>query len=116
MLSSAIRLFVVSQGWRTANYVHEPGRGPIGGPLDRFATECETIAAADSAFAASFGTRFHRDRGPDVPPGPNRDSSPSPSTRGGRKAPRANKRPRSGNAPSRQSSRRLGQPAGPGLA
>ncbi|KAL2055457.1 hypothetical protein ABVK25_004265 [Lepraria finkii] len=163
--NNAIRLFVVSQGWRTANYVHEPGRGPIGGPLDRFATECETIAAADPAFAASFGTRFHRDpaavkhkpriskraalsdgfvesdegrvhalpmltiaqpvpvstpgsgpRGPDVPPGPNRDSSPSPSTRGGRKAPRANKRPRSGNAPSRQSSRRLGQPAGPGLA
>ncbi|KAL2052946.1 hypothetical protein ABVK25_006887 [Lepraria finkii] len=40
------------------------------------------------------GSGRSRKRGPDVPPGPNRDSSPSPSTRGGRKAPRANKRPR----------------------
>lgn len=57
---SALKLFVLSRGWRNARYVIEPGyelrmsfayaqltlcrTGPAGGFLDRYATACDAIA------------------------------------------------------------------------
>ncbi len=58
--TNALRLWVRSGGWRDAHYVHEPGVGPVGGWLDTFATEMETLAANDATFAYLYGTRFHR--------------------------------------------------------
>ncbi|KAL2043276.1 hypothetical protein N7G274_003582 [Stereocaulon virgatum] len=58
--TNAIRWFVLSRAWRQAAYLHEPGRGPVNGYLDRYATECEQIAASDPQFAATFGTHFYR--------------------------------------------------------
>ena len=59
---NAIKLWVRSGGWRDARYLNEPGRGPLGSYLDLYASEMETIARNDAAFAARFGTRFHRPR------------------------------------------------------
>ncbi|KAF2104258.1 hypothetical protein NA57DRAFT_70473 [Rhizodiscina lignyota] len=59
---NALKLFVRSGTWRDALFGSEPGRGPVGGLIDVYATEMEAIAAADATFAAAYGTRFHRDR------------------------------------------------------
>lgn len=58
---NALKKFVLTRAWRDAQFVREPGRGPRGGLLDRYATALEDIAAADAAFAHQFGARFHRD-------------------------------------------------------
>lgn len=58
--------FVLTGRWREASFSTEPGRGPPGYVLTRIADEFEKLAAADSQFAATFGTKFHR-RDPDVP-------------------------------------------------
>lgn len=57
---NALKNWVLSGGLRTAQYVREPGRGPDGGLMAKYADECEAIAAADPDFAQRFGTRFHR--------------------------------------------------------
>ena len=59
MLGRALMQFVRSQGWRTADYVKEPGyashlpsictanaisRGPVNGLIDQYATGMETLA------------------------------------------------------------------------
>ncbi|KAB8079702.1 hypothetical protein BDV29DRAFT_151620 [Aspergillus leporis] len=57
----AIRKYVRDQHWRHADFLYEPGRGPLGGIIDNTATQLESIAALDPVFAEHFGTRFHRD-------------------------------------------------------
>ncbi|KAH8684404.1 hypothetical protein BGZ60DRAFT_165252 [Tricladium varicosporioides] len=57
---SALKLFVLSGGWRNADFAVEPGRGPPGGYMDRYATACEAIARTDAAFRATYGSEFHR--------------------------------------------------------
>lgn len=59
--TNALKLWVRSGGWRDAHYFHEPGVGPVGGWIDTFATEMETLAANDATFAYLYGTRFHRE-------------------------------------------------------
>jgi len=60
MPGSALKLWVLSGGWKNAQYVNEPGyvpsrcpayaklisdsRGPAGGPIDNYATALERIA------------------------------------------------------------------------
>lgn len=63
---NAIKLWVRSGGWRSAQYAREPGRGPAGGLIDQYATVMEAIAATDATFAKRFGTRFHRANVPRV--------------------------------------------------
>lgn len=58
--TNALRNWVVTGGWRDAQFVNEPGRGILGGLLDEYATACEVIAARDQDFAQRFGRRFHR--------------------------------------------------------
>ncbi|KAI1263674.1 hypothetical protein F5Y18DRAFT_393814 [Xylariaceae sp. FL1019] len=58
---NTIKNWVLSGGWRRAAYVREPGRGPVGGLIDRFATSCEAIAESDPVFAAQYGRHFHRE-------------------------------------------------------
>ncbi|KAI0143462.1 hypothetical protein GGR57DRAFT_365994 [Xylariaceae sp. FL1272] len=58
---NAIKSWILSGGWRRATYVREPGRGPVGGFIDRFASACEAIAELDPVFAAQYGRQFHRE-------------------------------------------------------
>jgi hypothetical protein len=58
---NALKKFVLSQGWRNARYVYEPGSGPKNSLLNIYASACEEIAQRDEDFAQKFGTQFHRD-------------------------------------------------------
>ncbi|KAL4959545.1 uncharacterized protein BDV14DRAFT_205535 [Aspergillus stella-maris] len=57
---NALKRMVISGEWRRARFGYEPGRGPLNGIIDRFATGCEVLAQHDPDFARKFGTRFHR--------------------------------------------------------
>ncbi|ORY57424.1 uncharacterized protein BCR38DRAFT_449080 [Pseudomassariella vexata] len=57
---NALKQFVVTQGWRNASFLHEPGVGPASGLIDEYATACERIAQNNQVFANRYGTRFHR--------------------------------------------------------
>lgn len=68
----AIKRWVLTGGWRNAMYVREPGRGPEGGLVARYADACERIAREDHDFRKKFGERFHREivhEDPDFQPG-----------------------------------------------
>ncbi|KAJ9262128.1 hypothetical protein DTO195F2_3830 [Paecilomyces variotii] len=56
----ALKKFVLTKGWREARYHREPGSG-AGSLLEVYATACERIASEDPDFAATFGTKFHRE-------------------------------------------------------
>lgn len=58
---NALKLFVLSGGWRDARYLHEPGRGPSGSRISEYADACTLIAAQDQGFATRFGRQFHRE-------------------------------------------------------
>jgi hypothetical protein len=58
---NALKLYVMSQGWRSARFQRDPGRCQPESLISIYATQLETIAATDPAFAAQWGTRFHRD-------------------------------------------------------
>jgi len=100
---NALKQWVLTCGWRNARYLNEPGRGPVHGLLNMYATVCEEIAAADSEFAKQYGTRFHRQvgsplgkspapslskrrHGPEPP-----SESPSPTPKRGRGRPRGSR-------------------------
>ncbi|KAK7698017.1 hypothetical protein SLS64_013006 [Diaporthe eres] len=57
---NALKRWVLTGGWRDARYVREPGRGPEGGPVARYADACERIAGDDPEFRRKFGEFFHR--------------------------------------------------------
>lgn len=42
-----IKRWVLTGGWRETRYVREPGRGPKGGLVARYADACERIARED---------------------------------------------------------------------
>ncbi|CZR58851.1 uncharacterized protein PAC_08743 [Phialocephala subalpina] len=94
----ALKSWVRSGGWRAADYVREPGRGPAGGYIDQYATAMEDLARTNPTFAAAYGTHFHRSsaagspnpsssrkrkRGPEPP---NEEDPPSPSAGRGKRA------------------------------
>lgn len=56
----AVKRWVLTGGWRDARYVREPGRGPEGGLVARYADACERIAGEDEEFRRKFGEFFHR--------------------------------------------------------
>ncbi|KAJ4150474.1 hypothetical protein LMH87_011223 [Akanthomyces muscarius] len=79
--------YVLSQEWKRAAFLDEPGAGPLGGPIQKIADFLEAKARADPVWRAATGDktgRFHRSppattprkrgRGAAVP-----DRSPSPS-------------------------------------
>ncbi|KAG8162763.1 hypothetical protein KVR01_007241 [Diaporthe batatas] len=69
---NAIKRWVLTGGWREARYVREPGRGPEGGVVARYADACERIARDDEGFRRKFGEVFHRrviQEDPDFQPG-----------------------------------------------
>ncbi|KAK1138228.1 hypothetical protein N8T08_003764, partial [Aspergillus melleus] len=81
----ALLRYVRAQHWRNASFVREPGRGPIGGYIDRVCDDLERIAALDPVFADRYGTRFHRDnkpvttpRGPSTPTHHEAPTTPTP--------------------------------------
>lgn len=43
-MQSALKRFVLERRWHDARFMLEPGRGPVNGLLDRYATACERIA------------------------------------------------------------------------
>ncbi|KAL4965265.1 uncharacterized protein BDV14DRAFT_200243 [Aspergillus stella-maris] len=51
---NALKRMVISGEWRRARFGYEPGRGPLNGIIDHFAT-----GQHDPDFARKFGTRFH---------------------------------------------------------
>lgn len=57
---NALKRWVLTGGWRGARYIKEPGRGPEGGLVARYADACERIAGEDAEFRGKFGERFHR--------------------------------------------------------
>ncbi|KAJ5333224.1 hypothetical protein MYU51_014785 [Penicillium brevicompactum] len=58
---NAIKRFVLTGGWRNAIYSKEPGRAQPESVLGVFCDALENIARKDAAFAAEYGTQFHRD-------------------------------------------------------
>lgn len=44
---NALKRWVLTGGWRDARYVREPGKGPEGGLVARYADACESIARED---------------------------------------------------------------------
>ncbi|KAI1097228.1 hypothetical protein F4804DRAFT_186326 [Jackrogersella minutella] len=59
----ALRKFVLTQGWRNASFMNEPGYGPRNrkaGNIGHIADELEDIARNDKEFALRWGTQFHR--------------------------------------------------------
>ena len=52
---NALKRWVLTGGWRDARYVREPGRGPEGGLVARYADACERIAREDEEFRRKFG-------------------------------------------------------------
>lgn len=57
---TAIKRWILTGGWRDARYVREPGQGPEGGLIARYADACESIAREDEEFKRKFGEFFHR--------------------------------------------------------
>jgi hypothetical protein len=57
---NALKQWVLHRGWRDAEYASEPGRGPLNGLIDHYATSCETFAKKDPYFAAVYSEVFHR--------------------------------------------------------
>jgi hypothetical protein len=51
---NALKRWVLTGGWRDARYVREPGRGPEGGLVARYADACERIAREDEEFRRKF--------------------------------------------------------------
>ena len=61
---NALKLYVLSQSWRIARFQREPGVCHPNSRIGQFATVLEIIAASDAAFAARWGTHFHRTSDP----------------------------------------------------
>ena len=61
---NALKLYVLNQSWRTARFQREPGACHPNSRIGHFATVLEIIAAGDAAFAARWGTHFHRTSDP----------------------------------------------------
>ncbi|KAI2670580.1 hypothetical protein LCP963914a_9838 [Penicillium roqueforti] len=59
---NAIKRYVLTGGWRNAIYSKEPGRAQPESVLGVFCDALENIARNDAAFAAEYGTQFHRDQ------------------------------------------------------
>ncbi|CAI7581579.1 unnamed protein product [Penicillium palitans] len=74
---NAIKLWILTKDWQRASYIHEPGRGPVGGLLNFWCGTIERIAENDADFAARFGTRFHRFPVPRTPGSSGRSRRPS---------------------------------------
>ncbi|KAJ5926167.1 hypothetical protein N7516_007940 [Penicillium verrucosum] len=64
---NAIKRWILELGWQNASYVHEPGRGPDNGLIGFWCDALERIAATDTQFRATYGSRFHRFQIPSTP-------------------------------------------------
>ncbi|EPS27943.1 hypothetical protein PDE_02887 [Penicillium oxalicum 114-2] len=57
---NALKLWVLTGGWRRARYQHEPGAGSDNSLIREYCNALERIAREDPEFASRWGTMFHR--------------------------------------------------------
>lgn len=57
---NALKLWVLSGGWKEAEYFHEPNMGPKDGLIGRFVMQFEKEAETNEEFAEEYGNCFRR--------------------------------------------------------